>query len=307
VTLTAVVTRNNDTGNPQPLEGAIVTFEADGGSVNPPQGTTDASGSFSTQVTANAGPNRVVVDIAAWVNGTQVATKAVEAIIDDDVPANFDLLFRTSFVSGVDLLYEDCSGQTDPGHYETGPGPYTFDVQGAVTCPAAVGEGTPATKFYAVTSDQFSDTGLGNGIIEIETGGTLTARFTCTGDPACDSETAEASSHHEVRIEFRIAESVNFEFDGTHTATGPVLQPQFTVTRIDGGRTDEKMNWNGYNQSSWDGTLEPGDYRVLYRADGVVHHAAGDPLPESTASWDTALTLKLTQIPAQAAGRSRQF
>jgi hypothetical protein len=79
------------------------------------------------------------------------------------------------------------------------------------------------------------------------------------------------------------------------------------VTRIDGGRTDEKMNWNGYNQSSWDGTLEPGDYRVLYRADGVVHHAAGDPLPESTASWDTALTLKLTQIPAQAAGRSRQF
>ena len=298
VPLTASVVRDNDLGNPQPVEGAIVTFTADGGSARPTQGTTNASGSCSTEVTASDGPNRVVVDIAAWVNGVQVATRSVEAAIDvNPDPATFALLLRQSSLAGIQLN-DWCSGEADTNQYVVGPGPYTLTVQGHETCIEDDTQGTVFTRERSVFAEQFSAPDPESGIITIETHGTLGADFACSG-PLCEGEYAESSTYGVVQVHFRVDEPVNFEFDGTHSESNwRLIPPQFTVTRIDGGRMDERMNWDGYNQSSWDGTLEPGDYRVLFQLDGVLRSYGGDTSSPASGWWDTGLKLKLTRVPA---------
>ena len=305
-TLTAVVTRDNPGGIPTPIEGVQVTFDADGGTANPTNGTTDASGSVQTEVTAQNGPNRVVVEIDAYLDGEVVATKFVEASIGNDPqPASFQLLRRSSYLSGVEVA-EGCTGQSDPFKLVEVPGDFTIDVFGNETCVDLLGEGeTTATRYRSVDTDLRSDTGLSSGVILIDSDGTIAAELTCSGNTElCGSEYASVAPIGEVTIEFRIADPVNFEFDGTHTAANnSQFLPQFTVTRIDGGRTDEKMNWSGREPNSWDGTLEPGDYRVLYRfADEL--RAYLDPINGNRQDfwWDTGLTLKLTKAPAAAAG-----
>ncbi len=297
------VERLTPTG-PVPITGAAVTFAVSGGTANPTQSVTNGAGVASTEITAATTASNVTINVSASLNGTNIASKSVSAFVEEDAPASFQLVSRTSAVGGLELV-GDCSGVGDPGGFGTGPGPLAFDVQGNETCQASVGDGTPATKYRSIVTHHVSDTGLDTGIIVIETDGTLTARYTCTGDPACDSEYAESRTIHDVIIVFSIAQSVNFEFDGNHTESFAYnVQPEFTLTRIDSG-SDEKMNWDGYNQSSWDGTLEPGTYRVLFHQTGEVYSRAGDLDPEATHTWDTELTLKLTQVPSATSAGSR--
>ncbi|HXV14435.1 MAG TPA: hypothetical protein VEC56_09540 [Candidatus Krumholzibacteria bacterium] len=291
VTLTAVVTRNNDVGSPQPVEGAVVTFDVDGGVADPVGGQTDASGSVSTQVTANDGPNRVVVDIAAAFDGRQVATKTVEAAIETTEPTGrLVLLSRDTQILAWVPNPDECMG--DPGadtrSSELGRVEVTEDAN--MSCSNATGTGHGQAVNQHVSDPGFAADGS-SALLYFFTAGSASVQ--ATGDYVY-----AASVLGEMLVSFQVLEGtvayeINAAFNGTIGDVSVTLQ---------GGSTS--VNWTkkpgdgNPNPFATSGTLSPGGYVARFR---IIAELDSQVAPASGTSGVTA-TIRLTAAPAAAAG-----
>ncbi len=95
-TLALQVTEAQAGGTATPVSFAVLTFTADGATVEPSQIIADQDGRAEVAVTAETGARNVTVTISAAVDGVQIASRRVEAHVEDTTIS----LYQT----GVDLL-----------------------------------------------------------------------------------------------------------------------------------------------------------------------------------------------------------
>ncbi len=273
VTLTAVVTRDNDVGSPQPVEGALVTFDVAGGVADPVAGQTDASGSVSTQVTANDGPNRVVVDIAAAFDGRQVATRTVEAAIEATDPTGTVVLTTRRSVASVGDFrgVEGCSQTGSPFDDYDEFGPSTLNANSSATCHAD-GETTSIDGTIRVISDTGVAADGHSARMTFDTNMTLSATVTCA-EPPCNGDFS--SGQGELVVNFTIDSPMMFSFGVTTSGDPPGTVVNYSSAELTGGSLGSIAYWDtSQPNAAVQGTLPAGSYYLRFYA-GMNLYADG--------------------------------
>ncbi len=269
-TLRAVVTRDNPSGSPTPIEGAIVTFDVDGGVANPVGGLTDATGTIETQITTDAQGNRIVVRIDASSNGVLVGTKIVERAFNRPIT----LVSRRSTATVVDLSQvQGCSQSGDPFAEDESVENSTINANISATCSAEGESSSISANTVLVSNPGVADDGR-SALMTFQSNLTLSTAITsCPPATNCFGQVVSGDASFEVS--FYVNSPVDYAFAMTRSDNLSGDISNFSRVILDGpaGRI---VDWNSdQSNPSASGTLAVGSYTLSIKTEVYIYPPSG--------------------------------
>lgn len=275
--------------NPQPVPFAVVSFTADGATVNPPQAVADEHGRAEVSVTAQAGARNVTVTITAAVDGVSIANARVEAAVAGANGAKVFLRSQRTRITATAL--NDCTDTIWDETDSLATGPITLDAEAPGNCQS---EGTQAHAYASLTLT------ANPGVAADNRSATLT--FNSSGESSMQmtqSAVANSAGHTWLIVVFEIQEgAMNFELDATAAYSG-ATRADFSV-RVGDYSWQKRTSDDAPRSVLASGRLSPG--RVTVEV-GYGGYADSNELGTHTGTFGLDVALTLTPAAETAAVR----
>ena len=294
--LAVQVTEAGDAGPASPVPFAVLTFTADGATVEPAQTIADQDGRAQVTVTAHSGARNVAVTITAELDGVRIASGLVEAAV---AGSNDALVFLQSQYTRViaDAL-NDCTDTVRDMKESEATGLVTLSATAEGSCQAG-GTQAHAGASLALTANPGVAADNRSAVLTFNSSGNSSLQMT-------QSAVANSSGSTWVHIEFEIqGGAMNYALDATSSSTG-ATQADFSVHINHGGDNSGDYFWQ---KETGDGSppgvtaagrLSPGRFAVNI---GYGAGADANDVGSYTGTFGLDVTLTLTPAGETTAGR----